>query len=331
MENKSKIKDLALKMNKFYSLTEKSRKAIKYNPVINSIIGGTLKNDMESTFVLNNDEVSANSVYDDFLASGLKQAILFIPGLFCDEKVWIDKEKKEKKIGIASELRRKGYYPIYLRFNPGLNIYQNGQNLSNLLNNLYEVDPNFSYNIVSYSQGGLFLRSALYYIESSKNNWKQNVQKAISIACPNAGSYIEKAGVRLVNFLNTVPMFGAQLFTLISNMRSDAMKDLSYGIIRKEDSQNLTSFLKGEKKLYFGELDDVDCYQIYSLFTEKKHLKYWFGDGAVEKSSLEYLSDLVYKKKNNPEKRIICLKGLSHLDIIYSFKTLEYILLCLQD
>ena len=322
------LNSLSKQKSKLSRIIEKNQKYFKESPIINSLVdtSDVFDNNIESSFILDNKSVDVQTVHQDYLSSNLKEIIIFIPGLFNNEKVWI---AREKKFGIASQLKNHGYYPIFLRFNPGLNIYQNGENLSKRLNELDEIDSNLSYHIVSYSQGGLFLRSALYYIQKSQYDWSKNLKKAIFISCPNKGSYLEKVGFKLIDSVSYFPIIGTQFFTLVANLRSSAMKDLSYGLIRKEESKSSSYVHKNTNQLYFGELDKVDCYQIYSLRLTNKYLD-WIGDGIVEKSSLEYLSDMVFSKKKNPETRSICLNELGHVEIIYSPKTVKAILSCLK-
>lgn len=69
--------------------------------------------------------------------------------------------------------------------------------------------------------------------------------------------------------------------------------------------------------LYFGELDDVNATQIYSLVTKtESKWSSWIGDGIVEKPSLTLLSDKVYRKKSNPESRVHCLFETSHYQVM---------------
>ncbi|MCX8000457.1 MAG: alpha/beta hydrolase, partial [Leptospiraceae bacterium] len=79
-------------------------------------------------------------------------------------------------------------------------------------------------------------------------------------------------------------------------------------------------------KSYYGELDDIDAYQIYSLFSNKED---WFsvllGDGIIEKPSLEYLKEEVFLKKENPNLRSILVDSHNHFSILDSAELKEWL------
>lgn len=118
----------------------------------------------------------------------------------------------------------------------------------------------------------------------------------------------------------------------IGNQRSDAIKDLSHGIIREEDWARSNQLERYVSDLYFGELDDVNATQIYSLVSEEESKwSSWIGDGIVEKPSLTLLSDKVYRKKSDPASRVHCLFGTSHYQVITHPETREILRRVLTD
>lgn len=285
-------------------------------------------------------DVSAEAVAADFVNGKRKKIVVGVPGLFCDESVWIDS-------GMEALLGERGYYFVKMRFNPGAHISDNGRRLGEMLDELLAAldaagvttgllkDKKINLDFLTYSQGGLVLRSALYYAVSERDDraFPARTGRAVMIASPDGGSYIEKIGFWLGFGLEFAPLTSLKALGFIGNQRSDAMKDLSHGIIREEDWKerdpverhlDLRSAGKRAESYYFGELDDVDAYQLYGVIKEdcgdarQDFWRDWLGDGVVETDSLESLSETVFRKKSRPENRVHVFPGLSHFQVVGS-------------
>ena len=112
----------------------------------------------------------------------------------------------------------------------------------------------------------------------------------------------------------------------IGNLRSDAIKDLSHGIIREEDWKLGSQIFRYRTEHYFGELDEIDAYQAYSLAGETDNIfQSFFGDGIIEKWSIESLTDKVFNKKLNPETRTLKLLGKNHFQILNAPELIPFI------
>lgn len=281
----------------------------------------------------------------------VRGVVLCVPGLFCDEGLWED-------AGISGLLRDAGFYPVYMRFNPGAHISVNGRALLAMVRELLAL-PEFAKvqpDLISYSQGGLIVRSMLYYdgarhaagdardgeifpdrspeaaelaideperIEAGP--LAARLGRCISINSPDGGSYLEKIGYWLGIGMEVAPLISLKAVGFIGNQRSNAIKDLSHGIIRESDSQRPHHTERYGRDFYFGELDAIDAYQICSLISESDGpWESWLGDGIVEKNSLLFLTDRVYRKKAaGPDGagRTHCLYGKSHFQVVQAPET----------
>ncbi|MDX1957314.1 MAG: hypothetical protein SFU98_02010 [Leptospiraceae bacterium] len=271
----------------------------------------------------NGKDISPNEAYLGFENSDKSKSILYLPGLFCDETLWRDSVLKtdEGEIfqkGIADHFLEKNFYPLFIRYNPGLHISENGKSLLDRFDNFFMNDSKKEVHILAYSQGGLVLRSALYYARIQKKEWLQRLGKIIIVSCPNYGSYLEKFGYYAGMILEHSPFPVAKELGFIGNLRSDGIKDLSHGIIRTEDWNYGTQAERYLKAHYFGELDEFDAYQIYSFaFPEKSLSSELVGDGIIEGISLRKL-DKVYQSKENPSLRTKVIYGYNHFSILSS-------------
>ena len=304
-------------------------KTLYENKVISSILGSS-HDDLISfskirlNFRYNNEDISPETVIDLYRKSGLNKIILYVPGLFCDEKLWM--KLAEEDMGIGDYFFNLGYYPIYIRYNQGAHISVNGKDLHELLAKLFAIEPNLPLNIITYSQGGLVLRSALYYAKQNSAAYLSKLQKVFIISSPNGGSYIEKIGFWAGMAMQASPFFILKIIGFVGNLRSDAIKDLSHGIIREEDWKLGNQLFRYRSEQYFGELDAIDAYQAFSLAGESDNLfQSFFGDGIIEKWSIESLTEKVLNKKPNPESRTLKLLGKNHFQILNAPELITFI------
>ncbi|OMI16766.1 hypothetical protein BUQ74_13895 [Leptospira weilii serovar Heyan] len=290
------------------------------NIPVSSIIGESFAglvttSHIQASFRLEGKDAETQEILMDWQKSKLPRLILCIPGLFCDEGLW----NAKGEVPLSDTMKECGYYPIYLRFNPGIHLSTNAKLMLNLVETLLnspELKGN-TLDVISYSQGGLIFRSALY--QAKQKNWpfSDRIRHALVINSPDGGSYIEKIGFWLGLGAESLPILPVNILGFIGNQRSDAIKDLSHGIIREEDWVQNNQIKRYINDLYFKELDEVNATQIYSLVTkEESKWSSWIGDGIVEKPSLTLLSDKVYRKKSDPESRVNCLLETSHYQVI---------------
>jgi hypothetical protein len=306
------------------------------NRVISSILGSSHNQKFKLTkidmsFRAIGLDVTAKEVAEGFRASKKNKLVLFIPGLFTDETVWLEKwvpykKKKIRSLGISTELQKKDYYPIYIRYNHGLPIHENGKKLMHLLDILFQECPEAHPNVIAYSLGGLVLRSCLYYANTENKEWVNHFQKVVSIATPNRGSYLEKIGFWLGLILERSPNIALKIIGMVGNLRSDAIKDLSFGLIKEEPKSFWSPISQYFQDTYHGELDQIDAYEAYAVIdTIENPIQNFLGDGIVEKQSLRYLSDRVYAKKENANIRTLEIMKSTHFSILNSKKLFQWL------
>ncbi|MCB1168483.1 MAG: alpha/beta hydrolase, partial [Leptospiraceae bacterium] len=214
--------------------------------------------------------------------------------------------------------------------NPGNPIPENGRALYEMLHDFFAQEEFYQSRprALCYSQAGLILRSALYLSQqpdSSSEDFSKWLDHVIFISSPDGGSYIEKLGFWIGLGLSRVPLPVVSLLGAIGNERSEAMKDLSHGIIRIED-RTMDQTDRYGAETYHGELENLMGTQIYSSVSEKSEIwGSWFGDGVVEDTSLKKLSDSVFRKKENPDDRVHHLTGLSHFQIMNAPETMAIV------
>jgi pimeloyl-ACP methyl ester carboxylesterase len=131
-----------------------------------------------------------------------------------------------------------GFTPVYVRYNTGLHISDNGKALAGLLNELQTLWPVPIEDIalVGHSMGGLVVRSACHYGfqgGAQQQSWTDAVRQVVCLGSPHLGADLEK-GVNAASWaLAQLPETRAIASFL--NRRSAGTKDLRYGACLDED------------------------------------------------------------------------------------------------
>jgi len=122
-----------------------------------------------------------------------------------------------------------GFTPVYIRYNTGRHISDNGQELAALLSDLVDTWPTLVDQIilVGHSMGGLVVRSACHYAVAGNAPWPRVVTDAFYLGSPQTGASLErvvsKLGWALGHLAETRP------YADLVNVRSAGIKDLRYG------------------------------------------------------------------------------------------------------
>lgn len=167
--------------------------------------------------------------------------------------------------------RDLGYTPVYLRYNTGHRVSDNGQRLAALMRELIENWPTDVDEIVlvGHSMGGLVARSACYYGQAGGHQWTGAVQRVFCLGTPHLGAPLERginaAAWLLARLPETAPA------AKILNLRSVGVKDLRFGGVVEEDWRGIDP----------DELLRDRCTEVPFL----DHATYYFIGATVTKSN----------------------------------------------
>lgn len=129
-----------------------------------------------------------------------------------------------------------GYTPVYVRYNTGLHVSDNGRRLASVLDRVCAGWPTEVEQValIGHSMGGLVARSACHYGERGGHRWTGRARHVVCLGTPHLGAPLERAanvaGWALNRFPETRP-FG----DLFVNGRSAGIKDLRFGSCVEED------------------------------------------------------------------------------------------------
>jgi pimeloyl-ACP methyl ester carboxylesterase len=128
-----------------------------------------------------------------------------------------------------------GLTPLWVRYNSGLHISDNGRRLAELLDELERdwPQPLEEVTLVGHSMGGLVARSACHYAALDGLPWSGSVRHVFCLGSPHLGADLEKGANVLSWALGRLPETRA--FAGVLNARSAGIKDLRHGSCVDED------------------------------------------------------------------------------------------------
>jgi pimeloyl-ACP methyl ester carboxylesterase len=151
--------------------------------------------------------------------------VLFVHGLCMHDRHWQGNHAQAADYGAALS-RDFGLTPLYLRYNSGLSIGENGRRLATLLAQRSARSRNASrpLHIVAHSLGGLVVRSALATADQRGHRWTSQLSNVVFLGPPHEGAPLERAG-KVIESLMSMNRFSAP-WTMLARLRSIAIRQL---------------------------------------------------------------------------------------------------------
>ncbi len=174
-----------------------------------------------------------------------------------------------------------GFQPLYLRYNTGLHISQNGRAFATLLEQLVTAWPRPVQELVfvGHSMGGLVSRSACAVADAEGQVWRQKLRALVMLGTPHHGAPLERGGNWVDTMLGT-SRYSAPLASL-GKLRSAGVTDLRYGNVLDADWQGQDRFLRsGDLRGALALPAGVECFAV-AASTAPVWAKRLRGDGLV--------------------------------------------------
>jgi pimeloyl-ACP methyl ester carboxylesterase len=172
----------------------------------------------------------------DSLAEAFPEAtprlVVFVHGLMTTEFSWEIGGRESYGPRLAREL---GCTPVYVRYNSGRHISENGRSLSELMEELVAAWPVDIEQValVGHSMGGLVARSACCHATDEDADWARLVTHSVSLGTPHMGAPLEQAVHVLSAGLARLPE--TRPFANFLRRRSGGIRDLRQGSLVDED------------------------------------------------------------------------------------------------
>ena len=164
---------------------------------------------------------------------------VFVHGLAGSERVWSfysEEHYGDLETTYGTRLQNElGYTPLYVRYNSGLHISENGARLAEEMERLVRAWPVAVEEIalVGHSMGGLVVRSACHQATQAGGSWVDAVRHVFCLGSPHLGAPLEKLG-NVAGWLLAQSEVARPLGRIV-NGRSAGIKDLRFGYLVDED------------------------------------------------------------------------------------------------
>jgi pimeloyl-ACP methyl ester carboxylesterase len=160
--------------------------------------------------------------------------LLLIHGLCMNDTQW-RRQGHDHGAHLAQAL---GCTPVYLRYNTGRHVSQNGREFAQLLERLVAAwpVPLERITLVGHSMGGLVARSAIHLAREAGQGWPALVRELVFLGTPHHGAPLERAGHGVDVLLGATP-FSAP-FVKLGQLRSAGITDLRHGYVTDADWQS---------------------------------------------------------------------------------------------
>jgi len=208
---------------------------------INGLIGDTLERRQSSLHQPMGLRVDAEPVGTSRaeLAAAYPQATeriaVFLHGLMETEFSWRwGARASGESYGSLLE-RELGVTPVYVRYNSGRRISENGRSLAELLEQVVAgwPLPVTAVALIGHSMGGLVARSGAYQADLERKVWPTLVRQIVSLGTPHVGAPLEQAVHYASAGLDLLPE--TRPFSRLLRRRSGGIRDLRQGSLVDDD------------------------------------------------------------------------------------------------
>lgn len=201
------------------------------------------------------------------LADASGRILVIVHGLCLNDLNWT-RDGQNRIAAVATEC---GYTALYLRYNSGRPIADNGRELAGQLQTLLEhwPQPVRELTIVGHSMGGLVARSAGHFGRLAGHGWLRSLRRLVFVGTPHHGAPLERGG-QLLDYVMDLSPYVAP-FTRLGKARSAGIGDLRYG--------NIT----GNEQEFVPLPNGVECFAIAATLGKRRGLlaERLVGDGLV--------------------------------------------------
>jgi len=265
--------------------------------------------------------LEANLTINQQIPSATPKLLLVIHGL-CMNDLQFDAQHAGRPVNHATALAQAlGYTPVYLRYNTGLHISQNGQQLAAQLENLVARWPMAleRISVLAHSMGGLVMRSALHQATLAGMHWPQHLKNIIFLGTPHHGAPLERAGNWVDVLLGSTPY--SRPFAKLGQLRSAGVTDLRHGVVLGEDWQGRDRFdHHGDPRTPLPLPADVACFTVAATLAARRGVvaERLLGDSLVPlRSALGQHDDPRHQLHFAPERQLL-LYRTGHLQLLAS-------------
>lgn len=221
---------------------------------------------------------------DNPIAHVTPKLLLVIHGLCMNDLQWTTEHQGQPVNHATALASALDCTPVYLRYNSGLHVSQNGRELARQLEHLVQRWPTAlaQITVLAHSMGGLLIRSALYYAQQDGLNWPHRVKHLVFLGTPHHGAPLERAGNWVDVMLGSTPY--SRPFAKLGQLRSAGVTDLRYGHLLDVDWHGHDRFhRKPDSRQAVPLPDGIACFTVAATAATQRGTlaDRLLGDGLV--------------------------------------------------
>ena len=232
----------------------------------------------------------------------------------------------------------QGYTPVYLRYNTGLHISDNGAALAAQLAQLVHhwPVPVEEISIVAHSMGGLVARSAVHWAKTpgpanAGADWLAVLKNIVFLGTPHHGAPLERAGNWVDVVLGGMPLLGpfTKPFAKLGQLRSAGITDLRFGNVCAADWHGMDRFKRQpDQRTPVPLPEGVACFTVAATVAAARSplVERLVGDGLVP-------LDSALGRHTDPKRQLVFAKtsqwvahSMNHMELLYSPKVTHKLL-----
>jgi len=239
--------------------------------------------------------------------------LVLVHGLTMNDLQW-SRRGHDHGRALARDL---GFSPVYLHYNSGRHVSQNGRDFAARLDELVATwpVPVEELVIVCHSMGGLVTRSACSV--SDGRRWRAALTRIVFLGTPHHGAPLERGG-RLVDTLLGVSPYAAP-FARVGKTRSAGITDLRFGNLQDADWQHRDRHAQTRDDRQPTPLPDgVQSYLVAATTSEQATglRSATLGDGLVPLASALGEHRDPKLALNVPKSQQMVVTGANHWDLL---------------
>jgi pimeloyl-ACP methyl ester carboxylesterase len=233
--------------------------------------------------------------------------VILVHGLCMNDMQWSRKAGDGQIYNYGHALNEDfGLTPVFLHYNTGLPISENGRLFDNQIEALVEAWPVAvdEILIIAHSMGGLVTRKAHHHAQDKNRKWRKHARKVVFLGTPHHGAPLERGGHWIDLVLGSSPI--AAPFAKIGKIRSIGITDLRHGLASADFPDGLPLPA------------DVECLAIAAQTGNGQSAlrRGLIGDGLVPVDSALGRHQDPDRHLDFPETHQMVFHGLNHLQLL---------------
>lgn len=249
------------------------------------------------------------------------RVLIVLHGLCMNDQQWTRTDTGQAVNHGLALARALGATPLFLRYNTGRHIADNGLELARQLDQLQRhwPVPLTGLSLMGHSMGGLVARSAAWAARQEGLPWLAQLRHLVTLGTPHHGAPLERAGQWVHTALGALPHTAP--LARLARLRSAGITDLRHGQVSVDEAAQADRFTSSQDLRPPVPLPEgVACYAVAATLAgpRSKVAERLLGDGLVPlRSALGQHDDPAHQLAFPPDHQCV-VHHTGHLGLLGS-------------